>query len=226
MKKLLLTLVIVATSLIGTNSAKAFEIQIDNFSDLTTGTVAGLTEYTFDGTKYSIARTVTGMFANGNSFSIVSGVGTATYSLSGTDVSTGNSLTVTWGDLFDAAQVAVNPNYVYPVHGIKFNYAFQQISPNPPLPVGFDWGTNKQADIIDTAFGPENVGTSLVYDSFAEVGQILTNFGDANTMEFEFTADSGGLYSFGGGNLSLTPEPSAALLFGSLAFGFVARRRR
>lgn len=197
-------------------SANANQVDID---DLTSSTGAKQEVFT-DGT-YSVYRTITTntLSHNGNAFSdITSSSGiifTAVYEVdNGIDQGT-------FGDVWAAAFPEL-ANIGYSANGIQFGYSTFTGSALPGLAAEYTATVSSDTSFSQQQNVPFGGGQFRIATTQGNAG-----IDDARVLTIEFASanTNTGFFSFQN-NFSVTPEPSAAFLFGSVVLGTVLRRRR
>ena len=212
--KNLLTFTVMAGLITLASTVQASFVEIDNFTDPSFGSVQ-----TQSAGGITVDRTITNgvnsvQFSHsGAQFGVVDSpsagglpsIGTFTYT----------ATNGTFQELFRAD--SGNPNSR--ADGISFGYTvFNFNSANTP-----DYSVRIFADGNEEYFGVLDAAAN-VFEYKVEGSELF----NVNTISLQFernTTAGGGFFSIGN-NLSVTPEPSAAFLFGTLALGFVGRRRR
>ena len=209
------TLLLTAVALLfGVQSAVGDFVEIDNLSNPSNSSVV-----TASAGGITVTRTITNPTGvqfthSGSQFGVVDNpsafappvIGTFTYTAAGG----------TFQDLLRATSSAVDPF----AEGLTFNYTvFNFNDLNPP-----NYSVRIFADNVEQHYEVLAVGNhEFEYRPAEDVGTF-----DVNEIKLVFernTAAGGGFFAIQN-SVTVTPEPASALLFGSLAMCFAARRRR
>ena len=197
-------------------SLNANQIDIDNLTSS-----SGAKQEVFTDGTYTVYRTITtnSLSHNVNAFSdITSSSGilfTAVYEVD-------NGLNQgTFGDVWAAAF----PNLAsigYTANGIQFGYSTFTGSPLPGLAAEYTATVSSDTGFSEAESVPFGGGEFRIATQQGNLG-----ISDARVLTVEFSSANPniGFFSFQN-NFSVTPEPSAAFLFGSVVLGAALRRRR
>ncbi len=197
-------------------SVNANQVDIDDL----TSSVGTKQEVFTDGT-YSVYRTITTntLSHNVNAFSDITNssgiIFTAVYEVdNGVDQGT-------FGDIWAAAFPDL-ANIGYSANGIQFGYSTFTGSPLPGLAAEYTATvstdtTFSQSENVPFGGGQFRIATDQGNSGINDARVLTIEFASANTNIGFFSLQN---------NFSVTPEPSAAFLFGSVVLGTVLRRRR
>ncbi len=218
--KIVKTFIAVVALAMVASSAQAEFVTIDNFANpsfgsVQTQSVGGIT------VNRTITNTVPGASVqfshSGTQFGVVDQSGAGGLPQIGTFTYT------TSGGTFEELLQSSTGNTGLVAHGIRFNYNVFNFDVDSQM--------NYSVRVFAGAIGSSTeIGFSVLNPSlntyvFDQQGSSIFNVNEIK-LQFERDTNNGGGFFSVGNNLSVTPEPSAAFLFGTLAIGFVGRRRR
>ncbi len=201
-------------------------VAIDNVTSGTETLVSGSADGLYSGNGYTVERTIfvsnSGFEFDTNRWQIVDSPGVSSLPTTLATFSY-NSVNGSFGDIWDSVypdEAAVSAH----ADGISFQYSAVDFNPNAT--VGYQVRVTTDSG-YDQTFTLDTNSTVFKSRDFIK-GADGDDFDTASNIQLEFFRDApanGGLFQLRG-NISVTPEPGAMVMFGCIATAFGFRRRR